>query len=564
MGKKSIMTHSPRISPGVTLGTDGYFVRGGRRFIPVGVNYWPGSCGVEMWRAWPEAEMRHDLDVIRDLGLNSLRFFLLWPDFEPVLGSYNEEMFARLAQFLSWCAERDLLAQPTLFVGFMSGGYFWPDGKGDRNLFADPALRSHCLAYARKAAAVLSTFHDTLLGIDFGNELDVAPDSWQGSPAAVSEWCGEVSTAIREVYPQCLLVSGTDGGTVHGDNGWRFGTQTGTDFYSMHTYPVPSWNMVRFDGMTDPLCQSILPFYTRVARAFGPVMVQEFGTILTAGTDRQDAYLRGILPACWQAGANGFLYWCLRDITAMVHPYVKGGMESRLGLVDARDCVKPGLAYYLEFCRALASAPAPTANGETIGLYWPRHYYAKDDPENPGNQTGNSARRLLIANYLLTRLGYTVVIVRGDEPLAAIPGTLVIPGMLLDAREAEALEGWVRAGGRVLWHGPGWSEWNPAYSRLLGASPVDFRAHKPVTLRCFGEEWQIGSFPDGTRTEIAVETAEVLARDADGLPMVCRNRLGQGRVISALPIIEDAVAELAADRAARDRWQGWYAGMLAE
>ena len=33
-------------------------------------------------------------------------------------------MFKRLAQMLTWCAERGLYAQPSLFVGWMSGGVF--------------------------------------------------------------------------------------------------------------------------------------------------------------------------------------------------------------------------------------------------------------------------------------------------------------------------------------------------------------------------------------------------------------------------------------------------------
>jgi hypothetical protein len=549
--------------PGITLDAQGYFFRNGRRVIPVGVNYWPGSCGVEVWQQWPEAELQHDLDLIRDLGLNSLRFFLRWPDFEPTLGHYDETMFARLTQFLGWCAERDLLVQPTLFVGFMSGGYFWPADKGGRNLYADPDLRLHCQAYARKAAAVIAPYHAHVLGIDLGNELGCTPDHWSAPPAAVIEWCGDMSAAIRSAYPESLVVSGLDGGQVHADGGWRLGNQPGTDFYSMHTYPVPSWNAIAFDGMTDPLCQSILPLYTQIGRAFGPTMVQEFGTILTAGTRQPDAYLRAMLPACWQAGANGFLWWCLRDIPAAVYPYTRCGMESRLGLVDAQDRVKAGLAYYLEFCHSLADAPLPVADPQAIGLYWPRYFYAKDVPANPGNQPGAVAKHLLVANYLLRQAGYTTRIVRGDEPLPSDCATLVIPGAHLDTGETDALESWVRAGGHALWHGPRWHEWGPGYARVLGASPVDLRAPKPIELSLFEHTWRLAHYPDNVRAEVLVETAEVLAHDADGLPMVLRNRLGAGAVLSALPVVEETIASLATDRAARDEWAAWYAGMLA-
>jgi hypothetical protein len=144
---------------GMFLESDGYWRLDGKRFVPVGVNYWPGSCGVEMWQAWPEDEIRHDLEVIRSLGLNSIRFFLRWQDFEPAPGTYAPEMLERLAQFLAWCCERKLYAQPSLFVGWMSGGIFWPEWKGQRNLFADPWMVERSTAFARRAAEVIAPFH---------------------------------------------------------------------------------------------------------------------------------------------------------------------------------------------------------------------------------------------------------------------------------------------------------------------------------------------------------------------------------------------------------------------
>ena len=111
---------------GLTLDEQGYFVRNGQRTVPIGVNYWPASCGVDMWVEWPEKEIRHDLDVVRDLGLNCVRFFLRWQEFEPRAGRYDRASLARLGKLLEWFRERDLLAQPSLIVGGMSGGHFWP------------------------------------------------------------------------------------------------------------------------------------------------------------------------------------------------------------------------------------------------------------------------------------------------------------------------------------------------------------------------------------------------------------------------------------------------------
>ncbi len=548
----------------ITLAADGYFRRGDRYLMPVGINYWPASCGVDMWQAWPAQEIQHDLDLVKSLGLNCVRFFLRWPDFEPTLGHHDERMFDRLRQLLHWCAERDLLAHPALITGFMSGGHFWPADKGQRNLYADPLLVERSAALCRRAAAVIAPFHADLLAVDLGNELGCA-DAWSAPPAAIRAWCDTVTNAIRETYPQALIVSGLDSGQVNCDYGWRLGEQPGTNFYSAHTYPVPNWNVVPFDGMTDPFCQAILPFCVLAMRNFGPVMVQEFSAILTCGKAEIDSYLDAVLPACLAAGANGFLWWCLRDVRATVHPYLKAGFESRLGLLDANDQVKPTLAGTLRFLqqtRDWSPPPAPAPAPETA-LYWPLHYYRRDNPENPGNDPSATCRRMLAAYYLLGLAGRQVAIVRGGQPWPATVKTLVIPGALLTSPEIEALAAWVKAGGRVLWSGPAWPQWTETCDALLGAQPVDIRTPKTVQVDCFGAQWTLPHFPAEGRVAIRLLTATPVATGDDGTPVVLVNRLGAGRVVWVAPIPEETVATQAADRPARDRWQAWYNGLLA-
>lgn len=558
------MTHSvPSPVPGVVLNPQGYFERDGVPLMPVGVNYWPASCGVAMWADWPADEIRHDLDVVRDLGLNCIRFFLRWPDFEPELGRYDERMFARLDQLMGWVAERGLLAHPALVTGFMSGGFFWPEGKGSRNLYADPEVARAAAAYCAKAAAVLAPHHRHILALDLGNELGCA-DAWPAPPAAIEAWCGQVTSAIRAAYPQALIVSGTDSGVVNNDNGWRLGHQPGTDFHSVHTYPVPGWNVVPFDGMTDPLCQDILPFATLAARAFGPVMVQEFSTILMNGTAECEAYLGAVVPACLANGANGFLWWCLRDIAAKGHPYDKCGFEGRLGLVDSADRVKPQTEAVVAMMRALRDEhPEPRSTPE-VALYWPREYYRRENPLNPGNDPSALFRRMLVAYHFLNKLGYVVGMVRADRPVPASVKTLVVASAALTQSEAEALETWVRAGGRVVWSAPNWHSWGPAYDRMIGAVPVDIRHPKRISVHAFGHDWLLPNHPGEGRTAVHVTTARVVAASSEGTPEVLSNACGQGRVVAALPLAEETIANLVADRPERDRWIHWYESLLHE
>jgi hypothetical protein len=549
-------------SPGLVLDMNGYFSLAGKRFVPVGVNYWPASCGVEMWQQWPADEIQHDLDVIRSLELNCVRFFLRWQDFEPEASQYDQVMFDRLTQFLTWCDRRSLFAQPSLFVGWMSGGMFWPHWRGDRNVFADPFMVERAAAFAKRAAAVIAPFHAGLLGIDQGNELCCLPDNMTAPPSAAINWCRTVNEAIRSEYPRCLIVSGNDHSQTIADTGWQLGNQPGTNYYSMHTYPVPMWHPIGFDGMTDPLCQSLLPFYTKVARAFGAVMVQEFGTILTFDKEIQDNYLRAVLPASWEAGANGFLWWCLRDITAKIHPYIKNAFEGTLGLVDAQDQVKPGLEYYIEFAKSLANRPAPRPPSNAIGIYFPKYYYLRENQENPGNDPRQMSRHLIIANYLLQQLGHAVRIVRGDMPIDPGVRTILIPSVLVASDEARALETWVRAGGQLIWHGPDPMSWGYDYIRLLGAKPINYRCADVANTNIFGDTWLFIHFPRNARLEVAPAGATVLARDENESPLLLRNSLGEGTVIYTMPFVEESVAAIAHKPTDRDRWVKWYSGVL--
>lgn len=547
----------------INSASGGFETSVGQPVIPVGVNYWPASCGVEMWSHWPAEEIQADLDLVRSLGLNCVRFFLRWQDFEPVAGRYDERAFAHLDDLLCWHHERNLLAHPALFVGYMSGGIFWPEWFDGRNVFSDPALRERAAAFAEKASAICARHPGTILAIDQGNELSVLPECAAARPAEVAAWCAVVSTAIRRGFPAALVVSGSEQTQVNMDVGWRFGAQAGCNFYSMHTYPVSTWHSLAFDGMTDPLAQSLLPFYLKCARAWGPVMAQEFGTLLTRGQTECDTYLRAVLPACRQAGANGFLWWCLRDISFPGHPYDKYAFEGQLGLVDARDRVKPSLQFFLEFARGLLAHPvAPASPTSSVAIYWPREYYLRDNPRNPGNEPGVLSRQLAICHFALSEAGVEPRIVRYVRELAATD-TLVIAGAKLTVTEISELDNWVRAGGRLIWHGPDALTWGSGLETLLGAEALDFRAPNPREFRWLDHQWRFTLFPRDIFLKIRLTSARSLASDATGDPVLFRHAAGQGCVVTCVAEVDREFALTSNRREGREQWTRWYRGMLA-
>ena len=50
----------------------------------LGVNYWASHAGTDMWRDWNEDIVEKDLKLLADNGLDVLRVFPNWRDFQPV------------------------------------------------------------------------------------------------------------------------------------------------------------------------------------------------------------------------------------------------------------------------------------------------------------------------------------------------------------------------------------------------------------------------------------------------------------------------------------------------
>jgi hypothetical protein len=395
-------------------------------------------------------------------------------------------------------------------------------------------------------------YADDVLAIDLGNELSCLPDSAAASPAEVLRWIGDVTAAVRRAAPGALIVSGCDQSQINTDSGWRFGAQPGCDFYSMHSYPFPRWHTVRFDGMGDPLGRSLLPFYVKCARAFGPVLVQEFGTLLTAGRLECDRYLQHVLPACAAAGANGYLWWCLRDIAAVTHPYNKNGFEGSLGLVGSDGCVKPGLEFFPEFARSHVGSAAPR---ERVGLVWPEHYYDRDAPENPGNKPAILSRLLALSHHALESIRRDVVVVRSEAlPAPESVDYLVIAGASLTILEVRRLRAWVELGGHLLWHGPDPLNWGTDMVALLGAAPIDFGARVEVSVSAGKRSWKLGAFPRDTFLRIELRGAHMRIAAPAGRAFVFEHRIGSGSVTTCL-----ALPECAGDSSAL---ASWYAHLL--
>jgi endo-1,4-beta-mannosidase len=210
-----------------------------------------------MWKVWPVDEIQADLDLMQNHGMNAIRFFLLWEDFQPEPGKISELMLDRLETFLIWCRERNIWANPSLFIGWMSGKAYFPQWKAGRNMFTDPEMVNSCRLFCREVGARLAMHGDTLFAVDLGNELNALPESRCSPPTSLPDWCGQMTDSLRASGVKAPLLSGCDHNQVFGDCGWRPNRQPGTDGLTLHSYPVPTWVPVRFPGRNSQLALNV-------------------------------------------------------------------------------------------------------------------------------------------------------------------------------------------------------------------------------------------------------------------------------------------------------------------
>ncbi len=127
----------------------------------LGCNYWASNAGTEMWRKFDIDVIKNDLKVLKTYGVEYLRVFPNWRDFQPVEPLFqvcntfreyrlsgdrlptnryylDEEMLERFHIFCKACEELDIKLIVGLLTGWMSGRTFVPPALYGRNLIEDP------------------------------------------------------------------------------------------------------------------------------------------------------------------------------------------------------------------------------------------------------------------------------------------------------------------------------------------------------------------------------------------------------------------------------------------
>lgn len=374
------------------------------RFL-TGVNYWPRRKAMYWWSAFDAAEVADEFDVIAGLGLDVVRIFLLWDDWQETPDTVSMERLRDLGVVCDIAAGRGLKLDVTFFTGHMSGpnwapGWLLDDttrqhpspdvrqvvsgghviDSGYRNMFHDPvALAAERLLLKTVVAEYRD--HEGIGMWNLGNEPDLF--ARPRTSAAGRAWVVEMSDLVRSIDPSHPVTTGLHTASLFTDNGLRVDDVfASADLAVMHGYPmyVP-W-------ARSPLDPDFMPFLCSLTAALSgkPCLTEEWGgctapdgsesvtwewnafgqprSQFMAGEDEFADYVAATLPRLVAAGSTGAFLWCYADYSPELWdrpPLDPAGPrhERHFGLVRPDGSLKPHARVVADFA---ATGPVVTAN----------------------------------------------------------------------------------------------------------------------------------------------------------------------------------------------------------
>jgi endo-1,4-beta-mannosidase len=341
------------------------------------------------WSDFDRPEVAADFARIAASGLDSVRIFLTWADFQPAPNQVDRRMLDRLIAVADLAAGTGMALIPTLFTGHMSGVNWLPvwalggsdrderfrvvsnrrvTGSGLRNWYSDPLIaRAHALLATEAAGALAG--HDAVWMWDLGNESSncVIPPT----RSSAREWLRQIVSAIRTADPEARVTVGLHMEDLENDRmlGPREASEV-CDVLSMHGYPIYArWA----DGPTD---ERLLPFLADVTRWLAggrDLLFTEFGLptfrrrdpvgdalrLRSASSLVEEqaaaAYTERALAALQRAGCVGAMLWCYSDYESAIWeepPLDLAVHERSFGLWRADGSAKPSVAVVEAFAGA--------------------------------------------------------------------------------------------------------------------------------------------------------------------------------------------------------------------
>jgi endo-1,4-beta-mannosidase len=519
-----------------------------------------------MWSRASDAELEQELEQARRIGLDLLRIFAFIPDFvsgEPGRYLVDAAMLARMQCFAALAKANGISLLPSPLVGHMSGENHDLPGAGERPLYSDAQLVEGARLLVESVAQAMSR-SPAVIGYALSNEAPLWGGLHEGKrppPRDVVEWARTMIAAARGAHPGVPV--GLGDGTMDGYPNRELAEHV--DFVGPHLYGGDA-DALRFGHRYDHVLAA-------AARFGKPLLLEEFGACAAqAGDEEQAALWNECFYAAFTLGARGAIGWCWSDFAPETVgrelPYEHHGFELGFGITRSDGSEKPAAGLITQWRRLLDGLPdaAPSRPVPAAVIVRSSHV----DVSYPFSWVDRGAcdRAELTALTLASQAGLPPRIV--DEDGVPATAQLILLPVIQRLRTSTwlAIEERVHAGATLYWsyfggdHSFHQGTWCPIVDRLTGCR------HRlrygcfdlpEASLRLDGALADMGPLPTGAdrvrngdleganpASYLPIEpvTAQVLAHDAQGRPMLVEHALGKGRVIFSAAPLERYAARL--------------------
>jgi hypothetical protein len=524
------------------------------RFI-VGCNYWASHAGTATWSDWRPSVVEEDFRQLSEAGLQVLRVFPLWPDFQPItllrggagtpreyrLGEdplpdteagqagLSEEMLDRFGVMADLAQKYQLRLVVGLLTGWMSGRLFVPPALEGLNVLTDPAALMWETRFVRHFVRRFKQ-HPAIEAWDLGNECNVMASV--PSPEAAWAWVSAITSAIRAEDPDRPIVSGMHGSL---DN-WSPQTLGElTDLLTTHPYPV--WTQYADQDPVNTI-RTILHssaesrFYADTGGK--PCLAEELGTLgpMLASDQIAADFVRSCLYSLWAQDCHGLVWWCAYDQEHLPHaPYDWNTCERELGLIRSDRTLKPVIEELGSFRRWLEGLPIerlPVRAPDAVCLL----------------TLDTDQWAIAYSSFILARqAGFDIEFQQGEQPLKDSSLYLVpsVSGINVITRHR-----WLELLERVRQGATLYLSLDTAllsgFRETFGLE-IQVRQRRPGPMEISLADGTTLRLPAAFRLDLQPTGAEVLAREPDGNPALTRCAYGQGQIYFLSAPIERALAE---------------------
>jgi len=542
----------------------------------IGANYWSRNHGPAMWRDWHPDEIEQELNEIHNLGMNVIRIFLTWNDFQPIKEYYASNrsevplhvclrhdesqtvknnphlmdftMVDRFDQFLTMAEKYRFKVIPALLVGFMGGITFDVDFRDGRSLYTDPTMLYYQELYFSFFA---KRYHDnnTILSWQFGNEM--AGYEVVKSPLRQRLWMNTLINAIRR-YDKTHPISPGDEGFRHsgryknGGSWYHHINVEMCDLLNVHTYPV---FMPETKGGTLSLRTTYCASWrSRVAAGnYGlPVLTEEISSIGTSiqSDDSAAKWTRVTLFSLLGNGDSGMLWWTNSDMTCHQQlPYCYASTNASehggISLLDTAGKPKLQAGEFRKFSDLMSKID--------FGKLEKQPAKAALIHSSTTELNSQEKRGISLAAFVTCKAaGLDVDLIDNEDSFEPYQ-LLICPsyeGLApIFYKDERRIDQFVKNGGTLylsMAHGC-WERFEPFCGIQLANK---HKTHGPLSLQIAGSDITI-DFPaaEHWETETILCGAEVVATDQSGKPAVIMNRYGKGKVFLALHDFEKILGD---------------------